>query len=328
MHTISTFIVLFAFIVLSQIAFENCPAIYITVIHRIYFVAIFLNMIGMIVFPEGIIYNYYYKTQPQHLLAGRNGLAAIYIPAFFFGGAYSYLVKGKKTTIMFFIEIIMIMFSISKSKSATGLVSCTVIFLYIIFIYNKKFIEKLFNIKNIILLIIMIFLFFVVFRMQNFVAFFIEDYLDKSLTFTGRTYIWDFYINIFKNNWLIGCGEVDYGFATINFISDKSLTAHNTYLEILVRGGIIGFLIYNSLTIISVKKLALYKNESIVFYLSICIFAFMLMSMMETATFNSSFFLMLFSIYNIDKIIYIKKCSNKNSKFINRPAVHPTAFRQ
>lgn len=84
-------------------------------------------------------------------------------------------------------------------------------------------------------------LLFAVFKVQFYFESFIWNTFHKSVTFSGRTYIWDKSMEYFMNAPLIGYGnenvEVTIGKLGINH-------THNFLLEILYRGGLIGLFLF------------------------------------------------------------------------------------
>lgn len=75
-----------------------------------------------------------------------------------------------------------------------------------------------------------------IYRIQNRFSWLIVGLLDKDLTITNRTYLWDYAINLFQNHPIIGIG---YGSNTIVGIFNRSYShPHSLFLDILSKGGI------------------------------------------------------------------------------------------
>jgi O-antigen ligase len=77
----------------------------------------------------------------------------------------------------------------------------------------------------------------VIFRLQERFAWFIEGVLGKTLTFTGRTAIWDYVIDSFSSSPAMGHGLHAY-IATLNGFDFAH--AHDLYLSVLYNSGVIG----------------------------------------------------------------------------------------
>ena len=91
-------------------------------------------------------------------------------------------------------------------------------------------------------------------------------YADRLSTITDLTYssnsirlqLWTGAMEAISRNWLIGYGQSDFALAVSSYIPQNLSTfthPHETYLEFLFKYGIVGFLLYISLFIITVYKL-------------------------------------------------------------------------
>lgn len=94
----------------------------------------------------------------------------------------------------------------------------------------------------------------IMFRIQEYFANFIQTVLHRDASLTGRTVIWTTAISAFVKSPLIGNGVVVY---YPSIFSDWSTTqAHNTFLNILVNGGVIGAGIFLLIFILVIRKVA------------------------------------------------------------------------
>lgn len=100
----------------------------------------------------------------------------------------------------------------------------------------------------ILLGIILLFQLFVCFQGNGIADFdlavwFIEDVLQKDITFTNRTHMWDSALRIIPQSWLYGFGFPDANWYRTN-MTNFAIGPHNMMLASLIYGGIIGFCIY------------------------------------------------------------------------------------
>ena len=157
---------------------------------------------------------------------------------------------------------------------------------------------------------IILFVCIVLFRLQDLISYFIENILNKDLTFTGRTDIWDNSINYFLQSPFIGNG-------LCNFSTRRILVgifhAHCTYLNVLIEGGIIGFTIYLIPFIMIGKKLKLFIKTKIVQIISIGFLCFFILTLMEVYEFNYVLYILINIAYYVD---YINKNNNIEKKRI------------
>lgn len=130
-----------------------------------------------------------------------------------------------------------------------------------------------------------LFLIFVVFGLQNTFGFFIEDVLGKSVTFTGRTVIWDEAIGqVLATNPLLGCGSDTFWNGNTNVGS-----AHNMVLEIFAQGGFIGVGAFFALLLAVAHRLYSNSGSRASALLSLVIGCFLLIGLTEQIRWPSFF---------------------------------------
>lgn len=79
--------------------------------------------------------------------------------------------------------------------------------------------------------------------------------LGRDATLTGRTRLWEIVISGIKEKTLIGWGFDDLGVFSRKFFGSKgSLSAHNGYLDILLRGGLFGGVVLGCLVLCMVAS--------------------------------------------------------------------------
>lgn len=107
----------------------------------------------------------------------------------------------------------------------------------------RKDISKYINAKGTLVIILIAFILIHFGNIQLLFTNFIEDILHKDVTLTARSYIWDAAINLIKKRVILGHGALSEA-----SIKDHALYgtthAHNLYLELLLRTGVIGTIGY------------------------------------------------------------------------------------
>jgi len=106
---------------------------------------------------------------------------------------------------------------------------------------------------------------------------------------SGRFELWDHAINYFISNPLLGIGAFNFS-EHYGFDNDKKVYVHNTYLEVLVESGIVGFLFYLSfllMLIIILVKTKIHKEKP---YIILTLFAFLLQIISLSLIINEAFF--------------------------------------
>lgn len=145
----------------------------------------------------------------------------------------------------------------------------TTIVILILGMFRKRKILR-FSIGSYVFLYLILEIGIVFLRVQNYFSFIIEDVLNRNLSFTGRTYIWNYYINQFSNAGIFNKMIGNFG------ITELTVNTHNMFLGLLVFTGIIGLALYFILLYLSAKELKKKKNTDISKFVAIIIFGFLL----------------------------------------------------
>lgn len=209
---------------------------------------------------------------------------------------------GKLKSKYWFINIITIVscFMITSSN-ATFIAFLLIIFdMFMIFkLYNKKFVAKNLNLKNYLIFSLVIFILIVLLRFQDFFSYIIIDVLNRDLTFTGRTFIWDRTIEFIKQNLIVGYGVEDFELRTF---TKGIFHAHSNYLNILLEGGIISFMVYLNIFRVIWDKIKNNISKISIIVLSFGVLIFFVMSTIEYYSRNYILYILLFILYYEDVI--------------------------
>lgn len=186
-------------------------------------------------------------------LSSDNGTAGYIFPALYISMIEIDCVgdrKKKSNWAKFLCLFCVIILNELRMWSATTLVGTFLLVVYLVFIRNNKSISIKYILYGSIILNIGI----TIFRIQNLFSYFIEHFLNKTLTFTGRTVIWDWALRRFWNNPLIGNG-MD-GIGSARYID-------NLIVQLLYRGGIILFFAFVIYFFMALRKGKLLKPNKI-----------------------------------------------------------------
>lgn len=224
------------------------------------------ELICLFLFPNGICRdNYYYNA--YGFISIDNQLAPFVIISFFI--LMFNLLNGKKSLISI-ICLIEMFASVFITWSATCIVVAFILLAYI-FLFYKKDIESFLDVKVLSLIVLALFFAIVFFRVQEIFSFFIEGFLGKSITLTGRTEIWDLAIYQIKQTVLFGRGFcAEHGWI---FWHNKFFYSHNLFLEILLIGGVFSLTFFFIMVFVNFSKINPNKNRTLSALISICFFA-------------------------------------------------------
>jgi O-antigen ligase len=237
----------------------------------------------------------------------RNGIFPVLLSKFL---VCVYILESAHKIKWFYICLLLALFDIVIAWSATSLVAIILIILTTVF-RNKI---KTIPLQPIALAIIILNLSIVFFRIQNIFSFLIEGMLHKNLTFTGRTYIWDEYINeCFESaiTVLFGIKDMDRLFILSTMSSRKP---HNFILYLLSTVGVVGIVIMLVLILMTFKTLYFERHTNVAKILSAFIIAYLLMGITETHL--AHFLPILYIAYNIRTVISNKLNPVKSSHIL------------
>lgn len=264
-------------------------------LYFLYVSTIVINFIMMLLYPTGISKSS--DGLPLYLLGGKNAIQIVVLMVIPIVFLYSYKKFNKIKYTQFAIILICIL-SMYISNSGNGIV-LSIIFCVFIFLYKKL---PVIPFKIYLLSYVFIYFSIVIFRIQNiFFGSFIENVLNKDLTFTSRTYIWDLILHNIMDFWILGLGKGN-SFIQDNFYLNLS-EAHNGILEIILSSGILGLFSFLIILVLVQKKLDLYRQHIISRVLSFSIFAYLILGLTESVFSKIEFWILLVISYNVEKII-------------------------
>lgn len=274
---------------------------FINALNILFTLLIIYNLILAIFVKSSYMYIGYQGSQKVFVgtFESRNGISMVMIPAIAFiliRSEYIYEKVRNKDILLCFMVLIIIFLS----KSSTGFIVGSLLVIYVLLLKKIKIninINKLMSIYTIIYTQV------VIFRIQETVfRGFIENTLQKNVTLTGRTLIWDFIMKIIPNSLIFGYGRND--IIAQNAIIRDVTEAHNGLLEILLCTGIIGLFVF-ILILLNAFRALNKSNSKISYILSMAIFLYFCIALTESAfTYTKiGFWILIIISSNIEKII-------------------------
>ena len=167
-------------------------------------------------------------------------------------------------------------------ESLTGTV--IILFIAIYYIFGDKMLRiRSLNPKVFFYISVGLFVFATVFIAAGRYTAIISYFFSGNITFSHRTAIWLRAETIILQNPIIGIGTQT---NKVMFTYLRNIHAHNQFLEIAIRGGLVGTAIYLLIVWTSLKRLSEYRKYEIVSFVTICIFAVMIIDMVECETYS------------------------------------------
>ncbi len=271
---------------------------------------IVIELVLMFLYPNGLIDVGVFQ-QRYHLLGHRNQMVQILAPlvAIFLVKSIVYYEKITNITI---IMITCILLSLYLCGSSTALVGVILIVIYFLLFYKGIF-KKIITFNKVIVVYTITYILIVIVQAQEKFKFFIEVVLNKSLTMSSRTFIWNNAIELVKQCktplWGYGMGNI-----SIPVWGDVYSHPHNQILNIILEGGYIAIILFILILFICGKQLNKFRqNDSAKIFVY---FIFVILVVMLTEYYGSSlmFFMLLTMAYHIKLIVLQTSKRNINKK--------------
>ena len=229
---------------------------------------IFLNCICFFAFPNGLYSDVYFDN--NYLLGYDNQNINFILPALIL-----VLIKHQyyqKCKLQILLTYAISLITIIKAWSGMSLVIVFGTSFFAFFFFKRKsgFVAThilnghIFNLFNLFIINFISFLGLVFLHVEKWFAFIIEDILDKSITLTGRTLLWEKVKVFIARNPILGYGQempteraAKFGY---NRLSPAGLHAHNRFLEVMYSGGIILLCIYLYMIFYTIRRLDQVRN--------------------------------------------------------------------
>ena len=268
-----------------------------------------INFATLIIFPDTMYIDFRGWTS-NWFLGFRNSHIYTYLPWLIIMLIKSYQKHGKLTWTMIAL-IGCFVWSISAADSATSLV--VIIVFLVLCIFALK-IGKLPvpNVRVVLVLVAALSYAIIVLRIQERFADVLSESLNRdAVTFTGRTVIWANFLKKFTEHPILGNGYYDF-----NMSGWVVTSAHNTLLDILASGGIVGFLIFCSSFVIVGKQLQKVKKQPYKKILLIGLISYLVEFLTERYQLPHLLFLTLFMAYHMDRIIFLYPLKREKRKVV------------
>ncbi|MBS5964986.1 MAG: O-antigen ligase family protein [Finegoldia magna] len=240
------------FIVFADYFLEYYFRQFTNVLFAFILIIVTINFVLMLKYKYGI-YNIGESNRAYWLLGHVNNMPVYIFPAIFIS-FNKYKNSNKIIKILSLILLCTSFISVIYGKSATSIIGLLIIIFHLTF---KKF--KL-NLIHYYLISLVIFIFIVILGREYKLMSFISMFFNRSITFTGRTNIWNHALYYIKEKLILG-----YGLETplVTMAKFDFITPHNRYLYILYTGGVLGFALFTYF-VFSIWRLSIstYKNYS------------------------------------------------------------------
>lgn len=249
------------------------------------------NLITVVAFPGGMY------SRDRYLFGRDNGHSFYLIPAMATAVIYARYRWGR--WLIRFGVVAVLSLTVYITWAVSGVLGITAFFALFL-LYPIRHSGRLFNVATYYIVIAAMFLLFVVFKVQDRFAFLIEDVLGKSLTFSGRTAIWD---RAFA--WAAQRPVFGYGVTTsaVQEVMVGNVFCHNVIVQVIMDSGYVGLAVYCAILFTVARPLMKRREHPVGYTLAAAMFAFLLVLMAESITFPVHFYGICVMAYHTEDII-------------------------
>ena len=269
---------------------------------NIYHFFILLNFILFVFFPNGIYETMTYHT--GHLLGDDNALIYLILPGLIINFVNSYYNTGKISRLCIF-ELVSTIFMFIRVWSVTSMLC---IILFTVLLIANKYVKSIKTNRLIYFLVAFIVLLF--FGLDTeFIQNIITNIFHKTVTLSGRTYLWKMSLDMIQARFFLGYGGYfKHGHFLMNGIN---YPCHTPFLQMLIDGGIVYLLIFVYIIYTIYKQAQKYSSNNITKILVIGLTVILINYIFEYSQFYH-LYIILMLINNLN--VLIKEESNHEQK--------------
>ena len=271
-----TIISIFGLCLITDYGIRNDKKYFFEALKNFLSILVLINFLSILIFSNGM---YMRSTGyiENWILGYKNTHILFIIPCILANYIYTFICS-KRNVFSHFMLFIGVLSTIIVNNT-TGLIGLLLIVLFVLF---KKIFDNtsVMNVYNYFIVHIILFISFVILRIQNLFSYIIVDLLHKDITLTGRIYIWDKALEYIKYKPLYGYGNISFKF------NEYIYSTHNAIIGILHKVGIIGLMSYIVVVFQSIKKIWENRNTYIAKLISVVLFSYLVMMLTEAYNFN------------------------------------------
>lgn len=229
----------FTIIIISDLYVRKYYNVFLSITTIFFELLIYINLLTVIFCPNGLYENLENKNN-YYFLGHRNDSIEYILPGICVSFLYSYY-KFRKINIRALFLIFASFLTVILTWSATAMVAIGILILFFV-LPTKEILQKFTKLWHYFVMSVVLFFMFVIFRLQYYFGWFIENVLHRSMDFTFRDQIWDRAIYYIGKSPFFGYGYEDAEVKLSKIGHENS--AHNYYLDFLYSGGIILVAVY------------------------------------------------------------------------------------
>lgn len=266
----------------------------------IYEIFIYINLVTIILFPNGLYNNGMYDR--CWFLGYKNPQIRTILPIVCMSMIRSYRKFGRISFRTWGL-IVCTVATFSINDSATSMIGVA-IFLGLLFLFHKKNkqLPRFITLMNCVYVSIIAFVLIVILQMQYLFIGFIENVLDRDLTFTTRVSIWAKTLELIKQRFLMGYGYMTGTEYSELFNNYYATHPHNYFMYVAMTGGVVLIIVLFVGFYIADKKLNATVETAYSKIIMFTLFSFLIMGLAESLVSTILMYPMLILAMEADKL--------------------------
>lgn len=278
--------------------------IFIDTIRKWLFVISLLNLLTMIIFPNGMFLILdkldIIGTDSKYrwLWGFKNNLYNLILPFILFNFSASYIEK-KNVFCKSNICALMIAVCTAVLSHSSTLLLAIALFCLILVCLKFKMVKRFVTVRNMGIIGVLLSILIVFFNIQNLFEWLIVDILGKDLTLSTRTILWDYAMADIKQSLVFGYGVQNAATFGLLRYSKAFSHCHNAILTLFYQGGVLSIFTYAIFYLYTILKK--YEKNNLISIFS-CLLFIQLMFHISGSISGAGFFLLLLMINNCNNI--------------------------
>lgn len=267
---------------------------YIQMLRNILLVFFLINFATIVLFPNGlytVARTFGFEDDNRYWFLGfKNGIPKYGLVLTALCALTYQDSRNRKDLWLIWISVVSSVLSAVLIQSGSGMVSNVLLafLIWLVLREKKSKIAELCRMRNYVIAVCIAFVGLVLTTklLENrYIQYFITEVLGEKLTLSGRTLIWARVFEVVRENFLFGIGYLDSSdVARIIGVTRNTVDAHNFYLEIMLEGGIVGFILMIALFARLVIVMERYRNHPTSKVLSAFLFCIMIVFIVENTS--------------------------------------------
>lgn len=273
-------------VLITEVFFRKLKLDFLRISRNVIFILTIINITFQIIYPTGIL--------PEvNFLGIDNRLVFFYIPMIFFSVVYDLLRKNKLSYFSYFLIGISLWSTISL-WAVGGSLGLIIMLISVVLTNRVKLLSQI-SMMKLVTIDLVINLLVVFLQVQKYFENFIVNILHKDITLTGRTYLWEWAIDLFQKSPVIGIGiqSDSYMYNIYRWVAHP----HNVFLNYITTSGIIGLILYLIILFRTAWISNRIKNVTVRVFSSLTVFVILFLSIADSL--DCAAFYMIYVVINL-----------------------------